>query len=62
MPAFMVVTVRLLGPFEVSVGGSPLVLGRPHPRSLLALLALRANQNVPVHDIVEVDPLQDPGQ
>jgi len=47
------VRIRLLGPFEVAVDGTPLTLGRPHRRTLLALLSLRANEVVPVRDIVD---------
>jgi len=49
----MAVRIQILGPFEVAVDGSPLMLGRPHRRSVLALLALRANEIVPVCDIVD---------
>ena len=38
--------VRLLGPLEVIVGGTPLGLGAPRQRALLALLAINANEVV----------------
>jgi DNA-binding SARP family transcriptional activator len=49
----MAVRIRILGPFEVAVDDSPLRLGRPHRRSILALLALRANDIVPFGEIVD---------
>lgn len=39
-------TFRILGPLEVSAGGSPLPLGGPRQRALLALLLLDANRVV----------------
>lgn len=45
--------VRLLGPFEVVANGSGLPLRRSHWRSTLALLALHANDIVPVDGIVD---------
>jgi DNA-binding SARP family transcriptional activator len=47
-PAF-----RILGPVEVMVAGSPVKLGRPQHRDLLALLLLRANQLTRLDQIVD---------
>ncbi len=44
---------RVLGPFEVDHDGLPLTLGGHQQRALLALLLLRANQVVPVDEIIE---------
>ncbi|WP_130344814.1 AfsR/SARP family transcriptional regulator [Herbihabitans rhizosphaerae] len=40
--------VRLLGPFEVRLGGEPIVVSGPKQRILLAALALFAGRDVPV--------------
>jgi DNA-binding SARP family transcriptional activator len=40
------VDVRLLGPLEVIAGGTPLGLGAPRQRALLALLAINTNEVV----------------
>lgn len=47
------VYVRLLGEVEARVEGDPLPLGGPHRISLLALLALRAGNVVPVSELIE---------
>ena len=44
---------RILGPLEVEDGSQILRLGGHQPRALLALLLLRANEVVPVDEIVE---------
>src|SRR6266508_2352893 len=44
---------RILGSLEVYDNGRPLSLGGHQQRALLALLLLRANQVVPVDEIVE---------
>lgn len=44
---------RVLGPLEVHDRGRPLPLGGRQQRALLALLLLRANEVVPVEEIVE---------
>ena len=44
--------VRLLGRIEVLSGGAPVDLGPPGPRSLFALLALRANTTVSLDDLI----------
>ena len=44
---------RLLGPLEVFDGGSPLPLGPPKQRALLALLLLHAGAVVPLDRITE---------
>lgn len=49
----MAVKIQFLGPFEVLVDDAPLSLSRPHRRSILALLALRANDIVPFCEMVE---------
>ena len=41
------IEVRLLGPFEVFVGGRPAHVGSPKQRAVLALLALQAGRVVP---------------
>jgi len=46
------VEIRLLGPFEIVDGGAVAALPRL-PRTLLAALALRANQVVPADSLVE---------
>ncbi len=45
--------IRILGPLEVSVGGSDVVLARPKQRALLACLLLRANQVVSTDELVQ---------
>jgi DNA-binding SARP family transcriptional activator len=47
------VQFRVLGPFDVVVGGRSLPLGGPKQRVVLASLALRPNEVVPVEAIVE---------
>ena len=44
---------RILGPFEVDQDGRRLALGGHQQRTLLALLLLRANEVVPVDEVVE---------
>src|SRR5262245_36824616 len=44
---------RVLGPVAVREEGSELALPGGKPRSLLAFLLLRANQVVPVEDVVD---------
>jgi DNA-binding SARP family transcriptional activator len=43
----------LLGPLEARVGGAPAALGGPKQRALLALLALHANDVVPLDVLVD---------
>ncbi|MGH2837603.1 MAG: AfsR/SARP family transcriptional regulator, partial [Thermoleophilaceae bacterium] len=45
--------IRLLGPVEVAHGKTPLVLGGPKQRAVLALLALNPNTSVSVDRLVE---------
>ena len=45
--------VRLLGPLEVLSGGSPVHVGGPKPRALLAVLALEPGRVVSVDRLVE---------
>ena len=45
--------VRLLGPLEVLSGGSPIHVGGPKPRALLAVLALEPGRVVSVDRLVE---------
>jgi WD40 repeat protein/DNA-binding SARP family transcriptional activator len=45
--------IRLLGPVEVEHGGTPLQLGGPKQRAVLALLALNPNATVSVERLVE---------
>jgi DNA-binding SARP family transcriptional activator len=45
--------VRLLGPIEVGRAGTPVALGGPKPRALLAALALEAGRVVSVDRLVE---------
>ena len=56
----MAVVVRVLGPLECEVDGRPVDLGPPQQRGLLALLALRSPEVVPMASIVDalwpVDP------
>jgi DNA-binding SARP family transcriptional activator len=47
------VDVGVLGPLEVVVDGTPVRLGGPQPRAILAFLALRANQVVPADTLVQ---------
>ena len=47
------IELRLLGPLEVVVDGVPAPLGTPKQRALLALLALRANEAVPVERLID---------
>lgn len=47
------VRVSLLGPVELFVGDTPVPLAGARPRTLVALLALRAGEPVPVWRIVE---------
>ncbi len=44
---------RLLGPLEVSVNGSPVALGAPRQRAVLAALLLHANHVVTVNRLVQ---------
>lgn len=44
---------RILGPLEVDAGGSPVALGGPKQRAVLAHLAVRANQFVPIESLVD---------
>ena len=44
---------RVLGPLEVSSGGSPLDLGAGKPRALLARLVLDVNRAVAIERLVE---------
>src|SRR4051794_25026848 len=44
---------RILGPLEVGQDGRTLLLGGRQQRALLALLLLRANEVVPVEQIVD---------
>ena len=45
--------VRLLGPIEIARAGTPVSLGGPKPRALLAALALEAGRVVSVDSLVE---------
>ena len=45
--------IRLLGPVEVDHRGTPLHLGGPKQRAVLALLALNANATVSVDRLIE---------
>jgi YVTN family beta-propeller protein len=45
--------LRLLGPIEATVDGRPIVLGTTKQRSVLAMLALRANHTVSVDRLAE---------
>ncbi len=47
------VRVRLLGPLEVVVDGTPATLGGPRPRALVALLALSAGTAVSTRGLVD---------
>jgi DNA-binding SARP family transcriptional activator len=44
--------IRVLGPLSVTCGGVSAIPTAPKPRSVLALLLLRANQTVPVPDLI----------
>ena len=44
---------RILGPFEVEHDGRLLQLGGHQQRTLLAVLLLRANEIVPVDEIID---------
>jgi DNA-binding SARP family transcriptional activator len=54
------VEFRLLGPFEAIAGGATLELGGPQQRAVLALLALRVNEVVPVGSIADALWDEDP--
>jgi DNA-binding SARP family transcriptional activator len=45
--------IRVLGPFEVELGGRPLRLGGPKQRAVLSLLALNANVTVSIDRLIE---------
>ena len=49
----MGVQFRILGPLEVVSGGGPIRLGGPKQRGVLAVLLLRANEVVPVEQLVD---------
>src|SRR5215210_7417067 len=51
---------RVLGPLEVEIAGRPLDLEGPKQRTLLALLLLRANENVSAERLVEALWADDP--
>ena len=53
--------LRLLGPLEVVVDGSPLPLGGPKQRTVLAVLAHAAPRPVPVHVLLDAVWDDDPG-
>jgi DNA-binding SARP family transcriptional activator len=44
---------RVLGPVEVVVDGRPVAVGGPKPRTLLALLAVRAGRVVPAEQLID---------
>src|SRR5689334_7894780 len=44
---------RVLGPVEVAVDGRPVAVGGPKPRTLLALLAVRAGRVVPAEQLID---------
>jgi DNA-binding SARP family transcriptional activator len=44
---------RVLGPVEVAVEGAPVPVGGPKPRTLLALLAVRAGHVVPAEQLID---------
>lgn len=46
--------VRVLGPFEISIGGSEVALGGPRPRLALAALVARANSVVSSDALMDV--------
>ena len=45
--------IRLLGPFEVSVGDRPIALGGAKQRAVLAMLVLEANRTVTADSLIE---------
>ncbi|MEU4162452.1 BTAD domain-containing putative transcriptional regulator [Actinoplanes sp. NPDC026670] len=47
------IEVRVLGPFQVLVGGEPVALGGPRPRAVLAMLVAAHGRTVPVDRIVD---------
>lgn len=47
------IEIRLLGPVELRIDGRDVALGGPRQRALLALLALRRGQVVPVDELVD---------
>ena len=49
----MGVEFRILGPLEVTSDGGPIRLGGPKQRAVLAVLLLRANEVVPVEQLVD---------
>lgn len=53
--------LRLLGPLEVVVDGSPLPLGGPKQRTVLAVLAHASPRAVPVHVLLDAVWDDDPG-
>ena len=48
-----VLEIRILGPLEASVEGTPIPLGGPRQRALLATLLLRAGRVVPTEQLVD---------
>jgi DNA-binding SARP family transcriptional activator len=48
-----VLELRILGPLEASVDGTPIPLGGPRQRALLAALLLRARRVVPTEQLVD---------
>jgi DNA-binding SARP family transcriptional activator len=48
-----VLELRILGPLEASVEGTPILLGGPRQRALLAALLLRARRVVPTEQLVD---------
>jgi DNA-binding SARP family transcriptional activator len=53
------VEFRILGPMEVLVDGTPVSLGGPQQRGVLAILLAQANQTVPVDRLID-DVWEDP--
>src|SRR4051794_24244612 len=47
------VDLRLLGPVEAYVAGSPLALGAPRRRAVLATLVLEGNKPVPIEQLAQ---------
>jgi DNA-binding SARP family transcriptional activator len=47
------VDFRILGPLEVRRGRKPIAITAPHRRALLGMLLMRANQTVPLDELVE---------
>ena len=45
--------IRMLGPFAVELGGSALKLAGPKQRAVLSLLAMHANQTVPLQRLID---------